>query len=104
MMNMTIIVGAVCLAIGSLGAYRATSTHYELKIAQVENAAYEQRLIDGQDSADLVQEVLDGKIEYKTKWKTKYKEKLVYIDRLNDCTLDDDSLQLWREAIEDASR
>lgn len=73
----------------------------EVKIAD-EQAAKKSDEAKGKSEA-TVQEVLNVKTEYKIKWKTKYKEKLVYIDRYNKCSLDDDSLQLWNEAIADAS-
>ena len=103
-MQITAIVGAVCLTIGLLTGWYTTSDHYKLKIAESEINAYEQGKAAGVKSVKVIEGVVNEKVIYKTKWKTKYKDKLVYIDRTNDCTLDADSMLLWNQAISDSAR
>ncbi len=53
----------------------------------------------GQEAADIIQEVMDEKSKERVVYRTKYIDRIRIVERNNKCKLDDDSLQLWQEAI-----
>ena len=102
---MTLQTRAIILVVMLIAAFisgvKVTNNARDAELYAAQQANEHLMLERGQEAADLIQEVMNEKQKSKVIYRTKYIDKVRIIERTNKCKLDDDSLRLWQEAIND---
>lgn len=95
---------ALAAIIGGLftAGYKAGVNSIKADLLEQQQEFERIRLQDGQEAADLIQEVLDEQRKEKIIYKTKYVDRIRNVT-VDSCKLDAERLQIWQSAINAAN-